>query len=278
MIISDPNLRLARREEKRQLVMSFLRDEIWSTPAVLGELIQVQDKTSIMRLLRSLEKDHLVVLDREGWARPKKAVAEAVEAEKTKKAVGSKMDVGPRPQLIVGITPHGQAMASDGKELIERAYEIGRLPKTQFLHRLDLQRLRIRCERAGWQNWRSFDHVTLGEHGRFVDYKRPDATVVHPSLGMVAIECERTIKTKKRYQAIIRSHLTEIHDHGAFYGVIWACPTAAITRALGSVIKRIECADSRGKNLCLDLEERPLLHVVDYQHITDIGDVHADYH
>lgn len=244
MIISNPTERLARNQEKRLAVLGFLQDEIWTVPRVIGELVQVSDKSSVMRLVKSLQKDHLIQLDQ-------------VEIS------GS--------QTVIGITPHGLALAaSQGREYVDRAYEIGRVPKTQFLHTVDLQLLRIKCERAGWSKWHRADRVPPGERPRSPTYSRPDATLWHPRIGTLLLECERVLKTKKRYQAILGSHLSEIHK-GQAHGVIWSCPSPAIARALQSIINSIPTATVLGRVERIDGYDRSMIHVTTHDRIAFVG-------
>lgn len=239
MIINNPHERQARNEEKRVATLRFLREEIWTTPDVLGELVQVSDRSSITRLVRGMEKDHLLVVDR--------------------------VEIGSTQRMVIGITPHGQALAClEGEELNDRRYEIGRLPRSQFQHTLDVQRLRIRCERMGWKRWQNADHISpVARQSR--DYVRPDAVAVHPRLGRLYIEIERHIKSRRRITATLQSHLTEI-DQEHVYGVVWACPTPQIARALSSIIGGIESIEVLGRIRKLDQQDRDLLHITDYEH------------
>ena len=75
-------------------------------------------------------------------------------------------------------------------------------PKS-ILHRLDLQRLRLTAEHNGWRNWRSVRPAGLMEKGEIY----PDATVIRPDNYRIAIEAERSIKSKDDYTKIFLGHL-----------------------------------------------------------------------
>ena len=72
-----------------------------------------------------------------------------------------------------------------------------------ILHRLDLQRLRLIAERNGWRNWRSVRPAGLLEKGEIY----PDATVIRPDNFRIAMEAERSIKSKSDYTKIFLGHL-----------------------------------------------------------------------
>lgn len=246
-VMLDPAARAARREQKRRLILRFLRSEIFSTPAVLSELIDTADPRTIRRTVEGLVRDGMVVRDT------------------------IKLDW--RTVHLVGITPHGQAAAwrpDDGEPLVEKAYERGRVGLTVIGHTLDLQRLRIRLARAGWRGWTNADRIApemrSGAQVKQKNYKRPDALAHHPTRGMVAIECERHIKTRKRYEMIVASHIASMKN-GAFQAVAWACPTSDISAALKRIIDGIEYVRVQGVSVKLGAAEREKLHVTTYESI-----------
>lgn len=249
-VMRDPAERKARTEQKRRLILRFLRTEIFSTPAVLSELIGTADPRTITRTANALARDGLVVRE--------------------------VVTIGWRNVHLIGITPHGQAMAwrpDDGEPLIEKVFERGRVGLTLIDHTLDLQRLRIRLSRAGWKGWTNADQIAPSARANAAvqskAYKRPDALVRHPSRGVIAIECERSIKSRKRYQAIIESHLAGIKT-GQFSEVVWTCPTPELATALRKVLESIEYVRVQGNSTKLGPDERAKLLVTDYESIVSI--------
>lgn len=249
-LIRDAAERVARQEQKRRLILRFLRTEIWTTYSVLGELLQITHATTLRDTIKRLERDGEVV-------------AEAVQ-------------IGGIVHKVIGITPHGQAMAwrpDDGEELVGKWYERGRLPLSQAHHSLDLQRLRIRLSRAGWKDWTNADRITPGERAsaqvRDKKYKRPDALARHPVLGVVAIECERHIKTRKRYQMVIESHMASMKK-GQFSAVAWTCPTPQLAETLKRILGGVEYIKVTGQSVRLGEAERAKLLVTDYESIVSM--------
>lgn len=249
-VMRDPAERRARAEQKRRLILRFLRTETFSTPDVLSELIQTTDPRTIKRTIDAMVRDGLVVTDTVAtdWRRV----------------------------LLVGITPHGQAAAwraETGEPLVEKVYERGRVGLTIIDHTLDLQRLRIRLGRAGWQGWTNADRIAPAARANVnvkrQNYKRPDALVRHPVRGVLAVECERHVKTRKRYEMIVGSHLSSIKT-GAFNAVVWACPTADIAQTVRQIIDGIGYVLVQGERIKLGQAEREKLHVVDYESIVSL--------
>lgn len=249
-VMRDPAERKARQDQKRRLILRFLRTEIFSTPAVLSELIGTADPRTITRTANALARDGLVVRE--------------------------VVTIGWRNVHLIGITPHGQAMAwrpDDGEPLIEKVYERGRVGLTIIDHTLDLQRLRIRLSRAGWKGWMNADQIAPGARAnamvRNKAYKRPDALVRHPERGVIAIECERSIKSMKRYQAIVESHLAGIKT-GSFSAAVWTCPTPELAAALRRVLDSIGYVRVQGQSMKLGPGERAKLLVTDYESIVTL--------
>lgn len=238
-IIKNSAERAARVEQKKRLIMRFLLTEIYSTADVLAELIGTTDVRAVTRTARKLEVEGLIV--------------------------GEQIETDFRKLVLFGITSHGVAMTlRDGEQATDRVFEKGRVATTQIWHKLDLQRLRIRAARAGWKGWQSADAISPSARAnadvRAKAYKRPDATVLHPGGKRLAIECERHIKSRKRYVAIIESHLASI-ETGAFAMAVWTCPTPELATALARVLDGIEYVRVRGVSTKIDETKRALLRV-----------------
>lgn len=242
--------RAARQEQKRRLILRFLRTEIWTTYSVLAELLQITHATTLRETVARMERDG-------------ELVTETVQ-------------IGAINHKLIGITPHGQAMAwrpDSGEPLVEKHYERGRVGVTTAHHTLDLQRLRIRLSRAGWKDWTNSDRITPEQRAsatvKAKNYKRPDALARHPGRGVIAIECERHVKTRKRYQTIIESHLGGMKQ-GKFSAVVWACPTAEIAATVRRILDTIEYVKVLGQSMKLGPDDRAKLIVADYQSIVSL--------
>jgi len=225
--------RMARADQKRRLVLRFLREEIYTARPVVDELLGGVASSTGIRLLRSMQRDGLVKHAR----LPGDSIRRAID--------------------LWGITLQGQAMAYDydaGEKCIERWFRPGDVAISQLKHRLGLQRLRVSMERKGWRNWlngASLGKLKAGQH-------RPDAFAVHPMTGMTfAIELELSFKNVKRYLPIARQHVNALRARKV-EGCVWICPQAMQSR-LAKIIddaRRRIVADDILNQLPKDLANR----------------------
>lgn len=206
-----PAERAARVAQKRATLLRFLRDELYTTATVVGQLLGLNSRQAVHATLTAMERDELV--RRETATTP-----------------------AGRRVTLWGITSHGQAYAFDPASEVpqERYFEPGRVGLTVLQHTLDLQTLRLQAESAGWTGW------TLGDRmGKWAkNQSRPDAIVTDPQGISWGIECERTIKTRKRYEAILKDRLLAIKQ-GAVNKIVWLCPTEGQANRLRAIIKSI---------------------------------------
>lgn len=200
MLISDPAERAAATAQKRRAVLRFLRDETWSVPDVLALVAGITSRQGIHSTLKAMERDELVKHH-------------------------SLPIAGRRDLPTWGITAHGLAFSWDEAEEIEDRprFEPSRLSLSRVPHQIDLQRARLAAEAAGWTDWQR------GERLGFSPPIRPDAMATTPKGVRVAIEVERTIKTRQRYQQILGSHLEAIRAQH-WLAVIYLTPEGMADR------------------------------------------------
>jgi hypothetical protein len=203
--------RCARRAQKSAAVLRFLRQEIWSSQEVLGLLMDLKSRSAVHKALTLMAAEEL--LHRH-----------------------TVIGLGGGRLTLWGITPHGQAMAFElGTETPAQAYfEPGKVAEQTIRHGLDLQRLRVQAERAGWQDWVNGDRLTVLLKGG----KRPDAIALAPSGIKTAIEIERTIKTTRRYEQILASYLMALKAEEVGQ-VIWLTPTEKLAKRLQVIVQGI---------------------------------------
>ena len=207
-----PTERAARTAEKRQLLLRFLRTNYYTTADIAGLLLGITSRQGVHTTLSAMERDDLLR-------------REVVEANS-------------RRWTLWGITPHGQAMAFDpanGEQPERKYFEAGRVGLSVLAHTLDLQRFSILAERAGWTDWQFGDQLEKWQAGQ----SRPDALLTAPGGVRIALECERTIKTVKRYEAILSDRLQAI-KRGEFARCLWLCPTRDQATRLKTIIVGIK--------------------------------------
>lgn len=218
--------RLERRVERQQQVLRFLRGEIWSSTELLGQVMQIKTAQGSHKALLSMAHEKLICRHQVGV-------------------------FGRKALSIWGITPHGQAMAFDleSEEPLSAYFEPSRISLSSMEHHLDVQRVRLIADRAGWVDW-----VPGARLGRSApDSKRPDAIARSTDGVMVAFEIERTIKSYKRYEAIMSHYLQEIKA-GEFGYVQYLSPTVNFSRRLERVFKKITAVPVQGARIPLKEE------------------------
>ncbi len=231
-----PEGRNARVQEKRRTVLRWLRDEIWSTPEVLGKIMGLTARQGVYQTLAKMERDGYL------------ASADITIFKKS-------------TQRIVGITAHGLACAFDADEPFEKrpTFEPSKVKLSTLQHETDIQLLRVQAERAGWKNWTPGARLGASQAGA----NRPDAIVVDPQMRVVAVEVERTIKTTKRYEAILSQYLQAVAK-GQYGRIVWVCPTEDLAARLHRIVLSISAVPINGKRIALEPRHYELLSFVDY--------------
>lgn len=215
--------RKARQADKKVRLLRFLREELWSTSEILGEVMGLHSRQGAWKTLKQYEAEEIL---------------RCYES----KVLGGKVS-------LWGITAHGQALAFDPtSETPSRYYfEPSKVSEITLRHSLDVQRLRISAEANGWTGWRNGQ--TLGTVGKGMN--RPDAIAFDPIGLRVALECERTIKTPKRYCVILASYLQAL-KRGEFSRVVWICPTPDLAVRLEKIICGIQSVVVNGQRVSID--------------------------
>jgi hypothetical protein len=218
--------RMARAAEKRRRLLAFLRSEVYTTVDVAAAVMQLRDRYSATKTLAALQRGGCIVVDK---------IALPLGGHVT----------------VVGITLDGQAAVAEllQKPFIGAAYERGRVGLTTLDHRTDLQRLRLACARAGWREWKYSDRVSAAEKS-VKDVHRPDAISTTPSGVRVALEVERTLKSKKRYRFILGRHLEAI-QRSEYQHVIYTSPDAARADALRAIVHGLGHVVTRGRDVAV---------------------------
>ena len=220
--LQAPAARLARQLQKEREILRFLREELFSTSALLGALLGLQSRQAIWKTLTRLEGRKLII-------------------RHTLEALGGRV-------VMWGITCHGQASAFDpSKETVYRSYfEPSRLSEITIRHALDVQRLHLCADAAGWREWRNGDRLGAVPNGN-----RPDAIVIDSDGKVTAIECERTFKTLKRYEVILSNYLQAL-KRADVQRVIWVSPTSEQACRLRSMVTGIKSVLVEGQRIKVD--------------------------
>lgn len=206
-----PAQRAERIAAKRLALLRFLRDELYTTSEVAQELWGLS-------------------------ASPTKATLAAMRRDELLRMEQVECPSGWRP-VLWGITAHGQAQAFDpasGETPADRTFEPGRVGLTVLRHSVLLQLVRLRAQRAGWDQWQAGDRLGKWE----AEQGRPDAIAVDPSGQRWAVELELSMKTTKRYESVLFSRLRQVRA-GSFDRIVWISPDAGQSDRLKAIIHGI---------------------------------------
>lgn len=215
MLIKSPSERKALQETRHNQVLKFLRDETWTSPQVLAQLLG-RTITSVTKTMGQLESLGFVIRH------------VVPELRKT----------------LWGITAHGLAFswADDEEMLIRPHFEPSRLAPLSISHHLDTQFARLQAEQAGWSQWLPGDRLPKGLA------KRPDAVAVDPHGKSIAIEIERHVKTLKRYEAIFAIYLQSI-KRDEYSAIHYICPSQQLAKQLTRVFGLIQAVPLLGERV-----------------------------
>ena len=216
----------ARKEEK---ISSFLLDETFSTSALIAKLIDTT-QTTAYRTLKKMESQGLVKMHEEGLSLGRSG-----------------------KQVIWGLTPTGALLATDpnSENFKVDFYEVGRVKPVTIEHSLDVQAVRITALKHGWTEWQSSRKVhRMAQEDRAIWLQVPDAVAKSPEGFQVAFEVERTIKTPKRYDAIL-SNFAQMMQDGTIQKVFYISPEKICPRIerLFRSIKKITLYDGNEKRV-----------------------------
>ena len=208
-LVADP---VVRAQQKRELVLRFLRDEIWTCTEVVGLLLGVTYPAAHLLMKRLAAGGHTQF--------------RAMFVPGTR---------GAKRVVLHGITAQGLAFAWGADEEIEarNPWEPSKTNALFVNHQIEAQLARLRAEQLGWSNWQPAR--VLMKQGLM---KIPDAQAVDAEGTRVAVEIEREIKTGKRYETIIGAYVASMKSTDLrWQRVDYLCPdadfAARLARAFG---------------------------------------------
>ncbi|MDM3277595.1 molybdopterin-guanine dinucleotide biosynthesis protein MobC [Citrobacter sp. Ce119] len=180
MLITAYRERQARHHEKIQRLLNFLKEETYSDFKTLMLLFRFRDHKSLYSLLSKVENMGLI--------------QKHVLVSRTVKI------------SLWGITSDGLTVVLTSDDVLFPArFEPSKITGWTLEHHLDNQAARIILEQKGASGWINGDRTTF--LSRYQVSHRPDGLITLPGGTVIAIETERRLKTRARYQSIIASHL-----------------------------------------------------------------------
>ena len=224
--IHDKVKQSERIEEKQNIVLSFLANEMFSTSEILGQLLGLS-RTATFKTLKSMEKQDLVRLHH-------------IEYELAQRG----------KQTIWGLTPKGALLATDLDNFQVDFYEAGRIATSTMAHSIAIQRVKLVGLKKGWTDWvssRKLKQIAVKDK---IKWKQiPDALATSLDGKVIAFEVEKNVKTPKRYQVIIGNYAKMFVDQTVDQ-VFYICPE--------NIVKRLERLFSNIETLIVDGKSYPV--------------------
>jgi len=222
-LIEDPKRRNERILEKQNVILSFLKDEIYSSTKVLAILMGVKQQSATRTLKRLVERGYLI--------KDKITFMESTAV------------------VLWGIAPKGLLEISSVNEIemnSYRTYSKGRVSPRTIEHTLDIHNLRCECISRGFSYWiptrcMPGNNKKRGHYLRWKVYPDAIATLELDSDSRdlkFAFEVERTRKSIQRYVQLIKGHLDNMQQ-GRYSSVYYYCPKKKMTNSLQSLFFRI---------------------------------------
>ncbi|GKW28076.1 MobC family replication-relaxation protein [Pectobacterium brasiliense] len=193
MLISDYRERRERSHEKIRILLNFLKEETYSDFKTLMLLFGYKNHKPLYLLL-----------------------GKAIDMGLIQK---HQIDTRTVKISLWGITNDGLSfVVKPHEDGFPARFEPSKVTGWMLDQHLDNQLARLILEKKGAYGWLHGDRPTFRSHYRTTH--RPDGVITLPNGTIIAIETERRLKTKARYQAIIANHLlarTQKHWMYVFY-------------------------------------------------------------
>ncbi|QQA77099.1 MULTISPECIES: MobC family replication-relaxation protein [Pectobacterium] len=239
MLISDYRERRERHCEKIQILLNFLKEETYSDFKTLMLLFDYKNHKPLYLLLA-------------------KAIDMGFIQKQTFCTRMEKIS-------LWGITNDGlAAVVTPDDEGFPARFEPAKVTSWTLEHHLDNQLARLILEKKGAYGWLHGDRPTFRSHYRTTH--RPDGVITLPNGTVIAIETERRLKTKARYQTIITNHLlarTQKHWMYVFYVV----PDPQKKLALKLLLNSVRHAIVNHQRIPLEAKHRHVFRVYTFEEL-----------
>ncbi|EAT1859506.1 molybdopterin-guanine dinucleotide biosynthesis protein MobC [Salmonella enterica] len=242
MLLATNNERRERNHEKIRILLSFLKEETYSDFRTLMLLFEFKDHKSLYTLLNKVTKMGLVQ-------------KYTLESHASKIALWGITNDG----LAVVLTPDDKIMPS--------RFEPYRITGWSLDHHLDNQQVRLILEKKGASNWINGDRSTF--LSQYNVKHRPDGLIKLPDGRTIAVETERRLKTKARYQSIIASHLVAISDKHWRY-VFYVTPDEQKKRSLKVIFSSITSVIVKNHHVTLETKHRDVFRIYTMEELKEL--------
>jgi hypothetical protein len=221
MLIRSYKERLRLSEMTLSKLLCFLRDEIW-TSAHVASLVFECTLSAAYKKLNQLESKSLIISYK-------------------------------IPELnlkIWGITAIGNFEAWDNEVMQKRpSFQPSKINFLFVQHHIDLQIAMLNANKKGCMKW---------VNGKYLPKKinqRPDAIATWNNGAIWAVEYEKTVKSRPRYQSI-KSNFLQAIKAGKYHYIHYVCPDDLFAARLQKLFSSIESVPVGGQRVMLNEKHR----------------------
>lgn len=233
MLLTTNSERRERNHEKIRILLNFLKEETYSDFQTLQMLFGFKHHKSLYDLLDKVTKMGLIQ-------------KHILESRASKIALWGITNDG----IAVVLSPEDSVMPS--------RFEPYRITGWSLDHHLDNQLVRLTLEKKGATSWINGDRSTF--LSQFNVKHRPDGLISLPDGRVIAVETERRLKTKARYQSIMASHLVAISEKHWRY-VFYVTPDEQKKRALNVIFNSISSVIVKNQHVTLEAKYRDVFRI-----------------
>lgn len=242
MLLATHCERQERNHEKIRILLNFLKEETYSDYQTLRFLFGFKHHKSLYDLLEKVTKMGLIQ-------------KHVIESRTTKLSLWGITNDG----LAVVLTPEDKTFPS--------RFEPSRLTGWTLEHHLDNQQARLIIEKKGATGWINGDRSTF--LNQYQTKHRPDGLITLPNSKVIAVETERRIKTKARYQSIMASHLMARTNKHWLY-VFYITPDDQKKRALMLLFDSIKHVIVNNQQVTLEERHRNVFRFYTVDELTNL--------
>ncbi|MCA6928674.1 MobC family replication-relaxation protein, partial [Pectobacterium versatile] len=164
-----------------------------------------------------------------------------------------------------GITNDGLAVvATPHEDGFPARFEPSKVTGWTLMQRLDRQLARLLLEKKGAYGWISGADSTF--RSRYEVYHRPAGVITLPDGTVIAVETERHLKTKARYQAVITNHLITRTQKLWMY-VFYIVPDPQIKRAIERMFNSVKYAIVSHQRIPLEAKHRHVFRIYTFDEL-----------
>ncbi|MCW2482099.1 MobC family replication-relaxation protein [Candidatus Symbiopectobacterium sp. NZEC135] len=233
MLISSPGERTALNSGKIKRLLCFLKEETYSDFKMLMLLFDFKDHKSLYTLLAKVVGLGLI----------QKVVLKLPHIKIS----------------LWGITNDGLAVVlTPDDDIFPARFEPSKITGWTLAHHLDNQAARLILEKKGASGWINGDRS--GFVRQYQVKHRPDGVITLPGGKVIAIETERHLKTKARYQTIIANHLLA-RTHKQWMYVFYIVPDLQKKRALELLFANIKYVIVNHQHVPLEARHRNVFRI-----------------